>query len=94
MKLFTFREDNHILNGVLEDGIYYNTSTLFPSYDASFFENDGLASLKNALDTKDSSLTVIGQPEKLVFGAPFATQFTCFNGTTVQKLTQKALLGL
>ena len=73
MKLFTFREDNHILNGVLEDGIYYNTSTLFPSYDASFFENDGLASLKNALDTKNSSLTVIGQPEKLVFGAPFST---------------------
>ena len=73
MKLFTFREDNHILNGVLEDGIYYNTSTLFPSYDASFFENDGLASLKNALDTKNSSLTVIGQPEKLAFGAPFAT---------------------
>ena len=73
MKLFTFREDNHILNGVLEDGVYYNTSALFPSYDASFFSNDGLASLKNALDTKNSSLTVIGQPEKLVFGAPFAT---------------------
>ncbi|MBU6169445.1 MAG: hypothetical protein KGQ86_10425, partial [Bacteroidetes bacterium] len=66
MKLFTFRENNQILNGVLEDGIYYNTSTLFPSYDASFFENEGLTSLKRAIDTKHSSLTVIEHPENLV----------------------------
>ena len=73
MKLFTFRENQHIVTGVLTGDIYYNVSTLFPLYDAHFFENDGLKLLKEAIDTQNTQLSVIQHPENIVFGAPFAT---------------------
>ena len=73
MKLFTFRENQHIVTGVLTGDIYYNVSTLFPLYDAHFFENDGLKLLQEAIDTQNTQLSVIQHPENLVFGAPFAT---------------------
>lgn len=73
MKLFTFRENHQSITGVLSGGVYYDTSDLFPIYDAHFFEHEGLKKLRQALDTQNTKLAVIQHPEHLKFAAPFAT---------------------
>ena len=69
MKLIRFGEAGKEKPGIIIDNTRYDVSSIVSDYDESFFENDGLEKLKNAL-ASDPHLPEVAQDVRL--GSPVA----------------------
>ncbi|NJN35125.1 MAG: fumarylacetoacetate hydrolase family protein [Saprospiraceae bacterium] len=73
MKLFRFRLNETVKCGVeTQTGNKFDASGLFNHYDSLFFEQNGLKTLQNALETGDSKLIEMSDSVVLDFDAPIA----------------------
>lgn len=70
MKLIRYGEINKEKPGVLIDDIYYDVSAFGEDFNENFFENNGLARLKQFLDANQGKLEKIPQGSRL--GSPIA----------------------
>ncbi len=70
MKLIRFGQIGKEKPGVEINDKWYSVADFISDYNESFFENDGLASLQNIIDTKLAELPEVDKSERL--GSPFA----------------------
>lgn len=70
MKLIRFGQIGKEKPGVEINDKWYSVADFISDYNESFFENDGLATLQNIIDTKLAELPEVEKSERL--GAPFA----------------------
>lgn len=70
MKLIRYREGGKVKPGILHDGKYLSTASLVSDYDESFFADDGLRKLEDALKSKLNNLPVLS--DNIVLDSPIA----------------------
>lgn len=70
MKLIRFREGKKEKPGVAIDDHFYDTSSVVDDYNESFFQNDGLARLKQIVDQNKDQLEKL--PDDVQLGSPIA----------------------